>query len=289
MYCLQYEMPCLGFELYRMSVATSCRLFHRASRQNCVSSSSSTSSFYGLKNIYEITTSVMQTTTVTEEVTTSVILPTTVNPCQNGGTLTGSTCSCVFGCSGQYCQTCINECSDVTGVSGTGTAWIRPNGFDVAKQVWCNFDFGVTYLQIRKYGNVNFNRSFVEYENGFGDASGDYWLGNKYAYILTTLRGFNAGLTLMKSGNTVKVYYYSFVILDSAASYAVQYSSSSSASYPDFKGNAFQTYDTISACAVSLGCGWWFGSTCSSGSLNGPYPVAYGVYSGATTTMIGIY
>ncbi|XP_061170008.1 fibrinogen-like protein A [Saccostrea echinata] len=281
--CLQYEMSCRGFELYRMSSVTSCRLFYTASRQNCAPSSSSTSSFYRRKITYEMTTSIILTTTITEELTTSDIL------CQNGGTLTGSTCSCVFGCSGQYCQTCINECKDATGVSGTGIAWIKPSGFDVAKQVWCNFDHGVTYFQVRKFGNVNFNRSFAEYENGFGDANGDYWLGNRYVYILTNLRGFNAGFTLMKSGNSVKIYYYDFVVLDSTASYAVQYSSTSSASYPAFNGKAFQAYDTVSACALSIGCGWWFGSTCSSGSLNGPYPVAYGVYSGATTTWIGIY
>jgi hypothetical protein len=183
------------------------------------------------------------------------------------------------------------ECKEASGVSGTGTAWIKPSGFDVAKQVWCNFDHGVTYIQIRKFGNVNFNRSYAEYENGFGDANGDYWLGNKYAHIVSNLRSFTIGITVMKSGSYAMVYYYDFVVLDSISKYAVQYSSgsSSSASYPLAAGQPFQAYDTVSACAQSLGCGWWFTSTCSSGSPNGPYPVTFGTYSGATTTRLGIY
>lgn len=174
-------------------------------------------------------------------------------------------------------------------MSGTGVAWIKPAGFDVAKQVWCNFDNGVTYIQIRKYGTVSFNRSYVEYENGFGDANGDYWLGNKYANILSLTRTFTSGFTLMKSSGFVMVYYYDFVVLDSSSNFALQYSSSSSSQYPLAKGQPFQAYDTGSACAFTLGNGWWFGSTCSSGSLNGQYPVDFGAFSGATTTRIGIY
>lgn len=320
------------------------------------------------------------------------------NPCQNGGTYTANICSCVFGCSGQYCQTCINgkslfeaflyvikvhvcsfsheaherivffqqkneahgshtyirslpghqcppliviyfqnsfalsnklkarfpyfegfstatytqlhsihefnisvtelfyplfflnlECSEASGVSGTGVAWIKPAGFDVPKQVWCNFDYGVTYIQNRKYGTVSFNRSYAEYENGFGDANGDYWLGNKYANILSLTRTFTCGFTLMKSSGSVMVYYYDFVVLDSNSNYALQYSSSSSSQYPLAQGQPFQAYNSGSACAITLGSGWWFGSTCSSGSLNGQYPVDFGAFLGATTTRIGIY
>lgn len=174
-------------------------------------------------------------------------------------------------------------------MSGTGVAWIKPAGFDVAKQVWCNFDSGVTYIQIRKYGTVSFNRSYVEYENGFGDANGDYWLGNKYANILSRTRTFTSGFTLMKSSGSVMVFYYDFVVLDLSSNFALQYSSSSSSQYPLAKGQPFQAYDTGSACAITLGSGWWFGSTCSSGSLNGQYSVDFGAFSGATTTRIGIY
>lgn len=174
-------------------------------------------------------------------------------------------------------------------MSGTGVAWIKPAGFDVPKQVWCNFDYGVTYIQIRKYGTVGFNRSYAEYENGFGDANGDYWLGNKYANILSLTRTFTCGFTLLKSSGSVMVYYYDFVVLDSNSNYALQYSSSSSSQYPLAQGQPFQAYNSGSACAITLGSGWWFGSTCSSGSLNGQYPVDFGAFLGATTTRIGIY
>lgn len=274
--CFQHGIVCLGFQLLTTISVIKCRLFLTISLENCASQITSSTSFF------------YKRTDVAMLVTTQPVTTLAPNPCQNGGTYTVNTCSCVFGCSGQYCQTCINECSEASGVSGTGVAWIKPTGFDVPKQVWCNFDHGVTYIQIRKYGTVSFNRSYAEYENGFGDANGDYWLGNKYTSILSLTRTFTSGFTLMKSSGSVMVYYSDWVVLDSNSNYALQYSSSSSSLYPLARNQPFQAYDTGSACAITLGSGWWFG-TCSSGSMNGPYPVDFGAFSGATTTRIGIY
>ncbi|XP_056009685.1 angiopoietin-2-like [Ostrea edulis] len=282
--CLHYQTGCLGFELYKTLSVTLCRFFREDLRKKCVSTSTSTSFFY------RRTTPAITTPEVTTAITTLEVTTTASSPCENGGTLISGVCSCVFGCFGQYCQTCINECKDATGVMGLGIAWIKPNGFDVAKKVWCNFDFDVTYLQVREFGNVNFNRSYAEYENGFGDANGDYWLGNKYAHIVSNLRSFKAGFTLKNAmGSQTMVTYFNFVVLDSTSKYAVQYSSVNMIGYPLANNQPFQAYDTVSACAQTLGCGWWFGSTCSSGSPNGPYPVTYGIYSGATTTRIGLF
>lgn len=65
-----------------------------------------------------------------------------------------------------------------------------------------------------KYGIVSFNCFYVEYENGFGDVNGDYWLGNKYVNILSMMRIFISGFILMKLSGFVMVYYYDFVVLD---------------------------------------------------------------------------
>src|SRR6218665_1531393 len=47
-----------------------------------------------------------------------------------------------------------------------------------------------TILMHRFDGSLNFNRSWVEYRNGFGDiGSGEFWLGNEKIHRLTSRIG----------------------------------------------------------------------------------------------------
>jgi hypothetical protein len=71
--CLQYQTNCLGFELFRTLSSISCRFFREDFRTNCVSPSTSASSFYRRIDGQGITVS--QTTT--QLITTSSEVPTT--------------------------------------------------------------------------------------------------------------------------------------------------------------------------------------------------------------------
>lgn len=44
---------------------------------------------------------------------------------------------------------------------------------------------GWTVIQRRKYGDVQFNRKWVAYAEGFGNLEGDHWLGNRHIHQLT--------------------------------------------------------------------------------------------------------
>ena len=61
------------------------------------------------------------------------------------------------------------------------------------REVYCDMDLGgwIT-IQNRYDGKLLFNRSYMEYENGFGSVNGEHWLGLKYIhdieYIRTTPR-----------------------------------------------------------------------------------------------------
>ncbi|XP_033646891.1 ficolin-3-like [Asterias rubens] len=75
-------------------------------------------------------------------------------------------------------------------VSGIYT--IFPAGFNDGLQVYCDMDTdgeGWIVIQRRQDGSVDFYRNWVDYQNGFGDKSGEFWLGNENLRTLTESAG----------------------------------------------------------------------------------------------------
>ncbi|XP_060593263.1 uncharacterized protein LOC132747784, partial [Ruditapes philippinarum] len=73
------------------------------------------------------------------------------------------------------------------GYAEDGMYVIQPKeGVDIG--VWCDMsNGGWTVIQRPQDGSENFYRNWNEYVNGFGNTTGEYWLGLKYINILTTI------------------------------------------------------------------------------------------------------
>ena len=80
-------------------------------------------------------------------------------------------------------------------------------------------------------GSGDFNRSWDEYKQGFGDASGEYWLGNEYLHYLTNSRAYKLRFDLEDwDGNTAYAEYSSFRVTSEADNYRLLLG--------DYSGNA---------------------------------------------------
>ena len=162
--------------------------------------------------------------------------------------------------------------------------------------VYCDMETdggGWTVFQRRKDGSVDFNRGWNEYERGFGDVEGDYWLGLTSLHQLLQLNEANELRIDLKdySGNSAYAKYSSVNVGDSNSKYTLSVSGYSGTAGDSIAaaghsgGNAnemkFSTNDQDNDnnsgmhCAAYWKGGWWFNS-CHRTFLNGLYKNGYG-------------
>jgi len=131
-------------------------------------------------------------------------------------------------------------------------------------------------------GSNFFNRSWAEFRVGFGDPSGNYWLGNELLSELTATGRYKLKFDL-QSRNTSNWYYaeYStFRVLTEADNYTLQVAGYSGNTGKDAFGSRwhdgmmFSTYDrdndraSLFHCAEWAGGGFWY-NECSTCNMNG--------------------
>lgn len=61
-------------------------------------------------------------------------------------------------------------------------------------------------IQKRQDGSVDFYRDWLQYENGFGDIEGEFFIGLKKLYALTNYNGPQELLIVMEDANATKAY-----------------------------------------------------------------------------------
>ncbi|KAM3663850.1 angiopoietin-4 isoform 2-T4 [Ammospiza maritima maritima] len=83
------------------------------------------------------------------------------------------------------------DCAEVrqAGIHASGIYTLHIANLSEPKKAFCDMDTdrgGWTIIQLRANGSLSFQRSWREYKQGFGDASGEYWLGNEAVHLLTS-------------------------------------------------------------------------------------------------------
>nr|XP_046187988.1 microfibril-associated glycoprotein 4-like [Oncorhynchus gorbuscha] len=181
------------------------------------------------------------------------------------------------------------DCADVyrKGFGHSGVYTIYPAGTTSPIQVYC--DMGCedqpgggkwTVIQKRKDGTVNFYRGWDQYRSGFGQASGEYWLGLENIHLLTQRKKYELRVDLEDfEGAKVHVQYSSFSVDSEHEGYKLHLSGfkdgGAGKSMDEHNGQKFSTFDKdqdthVSNCAKSYLGGWWYGE-CHSVNPNGVY------------------
>ncbi|XP_053385206.1 ficolin-1-like [Mercenaria mercenaria] len=182
-------------------------------------------------------------------------------------------------------KTYATDCEDIQndGNRTTGIYTIYP--FQKAKEnisVRCDMDTssgGWIVIQ-RRVSDTDFYRTWDEYENGFGNLSANFWLGNRYLHLITSQDKYELRVDLTNyAGETAYAHYRDFNIGDAESSYQLSvggYSGTAGDSLLRYhNGMKFSTYDRDNDpdsrnCAVLYHGAWWY-KRCHNSNLNGDY------------------
>ncbi|KAI8488349.1 Fibrinogen- domains (FReDs) [Branchiostoma belcheri] len=150
--------------------------------------------------------------------------------------------------------------------------------------VYCDMDTaggGWTVIQRRMDGSVPFNRTWNEYKCGFGNLSGEYWLGNDNIHLLTAQKNYSLRIDMMDwNGTTAYASYSTFRVSGESDQYRLTvYGYSGTAGHDMYFNNLmkFSTVDRDNDGDAFASCtqwyaqgGWWY-RDCSIAFLNGRY------------------
>ncbi|XP_063427014.1 fibrinogen-like protein A [Mytilus trossulus] len=111
---------------------------------------------------------------------------------------------------------------------------------NLVSNIQCNPDEigGWTVIQKRYEGSVEFNRNWKDYENGFGDKRGEFWLGNKNIAKLTSEKNHELRIDVEDwDGNKRYAVYKSFSVGDASTKYQL--------TIGNYSGNAARFFSEV--------------------------------------------
>lgn len=193
----------------------------------------------------------------------------------------------------------------------SGVYTIQPEGASAPFQALCDMreDGGWTVIQSRdrdRRRRLDFERCWQEYKQGFGDLTGDHWLGLQHISDLTSQPGLRSELTvdlLDADNHPLQAHYDNFHVDGEDLFYRLTlglYSGNAGDAFrglgrtDDQEGCGFSTLDRdrdhcspctdgtqpFTSCSRDRsGAGWWY-SDCGQADLNGPWPERGGATSG---------
>ena len=157
------------------------------------------------------------------------------------------------------------------------------------KDVW-------TLIQRRLDGSEDFYRTWEEYKQGFGELSGEFWIGNEVLHQLTNQDYYRLKIDMWEwprvvspqSQEPVSRYYFaesSYFFIDNETFRYEMHVPNDYFAYTGFGGSGlrihagpFLTKDVESLpegmrenCAEKFHCGWWFTTCVRNANFNGRY------------------
>eukprot|EP00118_Oscarella_pearsei_P014610 m.126005 g.126005 ORF g.126005 m.126005 type:complete len:300 (+) comp37888_c1_seq8:31-930(+) len=173
-----------------------------------------------------------------------------------------------------------SSCKDALdkGVTKSGVYTINPRDGKGSFRVYCDMvtdGGGWTVFQRRRDGSMDFFRGWNDYQNGFGDLSGEFWLGlNKIHRLAKVPRLLRVDMTAF-DGKAAHASYKTFRIGDKAQQYVIDvggYTGTAGDSLAFQNKHSFSTKDhgTKHNCTNLYKGAWWY-SNCHYSNLNGLY------------------
>ncbi|XP_078573489.1 uncharacterized protein LOC144860223 [Branchiostoma floridae x Branchiostoma japonicum] len=96
------------------------------------------------------------------------------------------------------------DCADLyEGGSTTSGVYMVTLQNNTRVEVYCDMDTdggGWTVIQRRFDGSVPFNRTWADYKRGFGNLTGEHWLGNDNLHLLTNQRAYRLRIDWIRRG-----------------------------------------------------------------------------------------
>ncbi|KAG4075699.1 hypothetical protein HA402_003524 [Bradysia odoriphaga] len=193
------------------------------------------------------------------------------------------------------------DCEDALkkGFTISGVYRIKPNASARPFPVWCDMNAGAEgggwiVIQTRFDGLVDFERTWKEYRNGFGNVDSEHWLGNNFIRQITENYDYELkiDLTGFTAGEFTSVKYSPFQIGSEDEKYRLYVGTFSNGviavqnRLSSHNGSVFETKDSDkdvrpTNCADSTRGAWWYVS-CYHSNLNGVY-----MSEGRSTAVMG--
>ncbi|NXS17727.1 ANGP4 protein, partial [Mystacornis crossleyi] len=143
--------------------------------------------------------------------------------------------------------------------------FLAPSGFspDIPTSPPLPAGGGWTVIQRRQDGSVDFNRTWNEYKEGFGDLNGEFWLGNDNIHRMTSQGDYSLRIDLEDWNNKHKhAFYQVFSIEDEENFYRLHVDGFSGTAEDSFAWyhdkRSFSTPDSGNICAEISHGGWWY-------------------------------
>uniref|UniRef100_A0A8C2V990 Tenascin XB n=2 Tax=Chinchilla lanigera TaxID=34839 RepID=A0A8C2V990_CHILA len=175
---------------------------------------------------------------------------------------------------------CGEEMQNGAGASRATTVFLNGNR-ERPLSVFCDMETdggGWLVFQRRMDGRTDFWRDWEDYAHGFGNISGEFWLGNEALHSLTQAGDYSLRVDLRAGDEAAFAQYDSFRVDSAAQHYRLHlegFHGTAGDSMSYHSGSVFSARDRdpnnlLISCAVSYRGAWWY-RNCHYANLNGLY------------------